>query len=87
MHDVLASLLEGVKAHKKCICSDFPLVSSLSFALILKVSFLELGAGLKCERELIMSFFGILTLNGLEDGLAVNVLAALVDHSIADLTD
>jgi hypothetical protein len=49
VHDVLASLLEGVEADKEGICGDLPLVDTLSLALVLEVSILELRAGLESE--------------------------------------
>lgn len=45
VHDVLASLLEGIQSNKESVLSDFPLTSDLS--LVLMVGLLELGAGIK----------------------------------------
>lgn len=87
VHDILAALLERVKANKECVCGDFPLVGTLSLTFVLKVSILELGAGLKSKSKLIVSFLGLLVLDAGKDGLAIDVLAALTDNGVANLAD
>lgn len=63
VHDILATLLEGVKADEESVGGDFPLVCALCLALVLEVSILEFGASLECKCELIMSFLWLLVLN------------------------
>jgi hypothetical protein len=87
VHDILASLLEGVKAHKEGICSDFPLVGTLGLAFVLKVCLLELSAGIEGSGKLVVSFLGLFVLDATEDGLTVDIFTALADDGIADLSD
>ena len=87
VHNILASLLERVESHEESVCRDLPLVGALGLALVLEVGVLELGAGLKSESQLVVSFFRLFVLDAGEDGLAVDVLSALVDDSVADLSD
>jgi hypothetical protein len=87
VHDVLASLLEWVKADEEGIGGDLPLVGSLGLTLVLKVSILELWAGLKSESELVVGLLWLLVLDTGKDWLAINVFAALADDGVADLAD
>lgn len=87
MHDILASLLERVKANEKSIGGDFPLVGTLSLALIFEVSILELGTSLESKGKLVVSFLGLLILDAAENSLAINVFTALADNGIANLAD
>lgn len=85
VHDVLASLREGIKPHKKCVCGDFPLVLSLAF--VFEIGIFEFRAYLKGESELIMSFLRLFILDEGKDLITINVVAALIDDGIADLSD
>jgi hypothetical protein len=87
MHNILASLLEGVKANKEGVCSDFPLVGTLSLSFVLKVCLLELSAGIEGSGKLVVSFLGLFVLDATEDGLTVDIFAALADDGVADLSD
>jgi len=42
VHNVLATLLEGIKANKESICGDFPLVAALCLSFVLEVGILEI---------------------------------------------
>lgn len=85
MHDVLASLREGVQSHEESIGGDLPLV--LGLCLVLKVGILELGADIKGQSELIMSFLGFFVLDESEDLFSIDVVSALVDDGVTDLSD
>lgn len=87
VHNILASLLERVETDEESVSGDLPLVSPLSLSLVLEVCLLELGACFESSSELIMSFLGLLALDAAEDGLPVDVLAALADDGVADLAD
>ena len=87
VHDVLAALLEGIKADEQGVSGDFPLVLALSLTLVLEISIFELGASLKSEGKLVMSFLWLLILDAPKDCLTINVFAALANDGIADLTD
>lgn len=87
MHNILASLLERVKSNEESICGNFPLIGALGFALVLEVGILEFGASLKSKSQLVMSFFGLFILDAGKDSLTIDILPALIDDSIADLTD
>jgi len=87
VHDVLAALLEGVEADKESVGGDLPLVGTLGLALVLEIGILELRAGLESESQLVMSFLGLLILDAAENGLTIDIFAALADDGIADLTD
>ena len=87
VHNILASLLERVETDEESISGDLPLVSPLSLSLVLEVCLLELGACFESSSELIVSFLGLLALDAAEDGLTIDVLAALADDGVADLAD
>jgi hypothetical protein len=87
VHNILASLLEGVETDEESVSGDLPLVSPLSLSLVLEVCLLELGACFESSSELIVSFLGLLALDAAEDGLTIDVLAALADDGVADLAD
>jgi len=87
VHDVLASLLEGVETYEQGIGSDLPLVCPLSLAFVLEIGVLEFGTGLKGQCQLIVSLFWLFVLDATKDGLTINVFATLADYSIADLTN
>jgi hypothetical protein len=85
VHDVLASLREGVKSHEESVGGDFPLV--LSLGLVFKVSIFEFGAHVQSENELIMSFLWLLSLDETKDLLTIDVLVASGNDRVANLTD
>lgn len=53
VHDVLASLGEGIKADKERVGGDLPLV--LGLGLVVEVGFLKLGANVESKGELLVS--------------------------------
>ena len=82
---VLAALLEAVEADEQSVLSDFPLATDLG--LVLMVALLELGTSVKSNEEFRVGFTGLVVLDEREDLLAINEVAASVDHSVADLAD
>jgi hypothetical protein len=85
VHDVLASLREGVKSDEESICGDFPL--SLCLLLVLKVGILELGTDIKGNSELVVSLLRLLSLDKVEDGKAIDCISASDDDGVADFSD
>jgi hypothetical protein len=85
VHDVLASLREGVKSDKESICGDFPL--SLCLLLVLKVGVLELGTDIEGDSELVVSLLRLLSLDKVEDGVTVDCVSASDDDGVADFSD
>jgi hypothetical protein len=85
VHDVLASLREGVESDKEGICGDFPL--SLCLLLVLKVGILELGTDIKGNSELVVSLLLVVSLDEVENSKAVDGISAPDDDGVADLSD
>jgi hypothetical protein len=85
VHDVLASLREGVEADEQSVGGDFPLVLALS--LVIEVGFLEFSANIDALFEASVSFVRGFTLDGRFYSFSIDVVVALNDDSIADLTD
>jgi len=85
VHDVLAALRKGIKAHKERVGGDLPLV--LALGLVLEVCILELGAHIEGKGQLLVSIPALLVLDGFEHFVSVNSRAALLNDSIADLAD
>lgn len=85
LHDVLASLDEGIKTDKEGAGGDFPGIGGLSLSVI--VGLFELGAELHAHRQLVVGVRGVFVFDGSEDLVAVDLLAALEDDCVADLTD
>jgi len=85
VHDVLASLGEGVKTHKESVGRDLPLV--LGLALVFKVGILELRTDVEGLGQLLMGVMRLFILDGLKDLNAVDISAALFNDGIADLSD
>ena len=85
VHDILASLGEGVEADKESVGGDFPLVLALS--LVVEVSFLETSTHLDAELEASVSLMRSLSCDAFFDAVAINVGVAVKDNLVADLTD
>jgi hypothetical protein len=85
VHDVLASLGEGVETDKESVGGDFPLV--LALGLVVEVSLLEASANLDAELEAAVGLMGSLSCNRFLNAVAINVVVAIEDNLVADLAD
>lgn len=85
MHDVLASLGEGVQPNEERIRGDFPLV--LREFLVLEVAHFKLSADIECLDQLVVSDFWLLARDEAEYCRTINRTSASVDDGIADLSD
>jgi hypothetical protein len=85
VHDVLASLTEGIESYKESIGGDLPLV--LALGLVIKVSLLEASAYLNTSSKASVSFSWVFSCNSFENTVTAHIVLALTNNSIADLTD
>jgi hypothetical protein len=83
--NVLASLRKGVQSHEESVGGDLPGVLGLGF--VLKVGFLELGAHIMGQLQLVVSLLWLLSLDVAEDLLTVDRKSAGSDDCVADLSD
>jgi hypothetical protein len=85
VHDVLTSFKEAIKSHEKGVCSNLPLVLGLS--LVIEVGIFEFVADFDGKSKLIMGFFCLSTLNKTKYLFSVDLASALIDDSIAYLSN
>jgi hypothetical protein len=85
VHDVLASLREGIESNKESVGGDLPLV--LALGLVVEVSLLEASTDLDAESEAVMSLLRVLSSNTLLNAITIDVVVAVKDDLVADLTD
>ena len=85
LHNVLAPLSEGIKADKEGARSDLPGV--LGLGLVVVVGDLELGAEVPASGELAVSITWVFVLDCTENLVTVDLLAALEDDGVANLSD
>ena len=85
LHDVLASLDESIKADEQSTGSNFP--SILRLCLVVVVCDLEFSTEVHTSCKLAMSIAWVLILDSTENFVTINLLAALEDNGIANLTD
>lgn len=85
VHNVLTSLREGVKADKKGVSGNFPLV--LALCLVIEVGLLEFGANIDAFLQTGMSFLRNVTFNSRFYSFTINEVMALNNNSVADLAD
>jgi hypothetical protein len=85
VHDVLASLGEGVKADEESVCGDLPLVLALS--LVVEVSLLEASTDLDAEGQAVMSLMCSLASDAFLNAVSVNKIVAVKDNLVTDLSD
>jgi hypothetical protein len=85
VHDVLASLGEGVEADEESVGGDLPLV--LALGLVVEVSLLEASTDLDAESQAVMSVTGGLADDAFLNAVSVNKVVAVEDNLVTDLSD
>jgi hypothetical protein len=85
VHDVLASLGEGIKSHEQGVGGDLPLV--LGLLLVLIVGIFELGADIQSKSELVIGGLWLIGSDESEDGWSIDGHTASIDNGVADLSD
>ncbi len=85
LHNVLASLDEGVEADEESTGSDLPGIGGLSLGVV--IGLLKLGAELHAQRQFVVSVRWVIILDCTKDFVAVDLLTTLENDGIADLSD
>jgi len=85
VHDVLASLREGVKPDEKSISSDFPL--PLCLLLVLKIGIFELGTDVEGNGKLVVGLLWLFSLDKVKDGETIYCISASDNDGVTDFSD